>query len=612
MKQSGNKILVIVLIVIAALAIAGGVFAYAFLATDIFKSEQELFAKYLIQNVGELTQTVNLNKVDELEEKLKQHKYEETITMSYTEKGETLAIGTTTIDIQRDPTIKKEYARISLETQKPEEILEIEYMHEDDMYSIGFTNAVKQFLSVENRNLKELARKLGLEEEIVELLPDTIDFENLPLDKLKFSNEEISEETIKYVSTLYHNIPKEKYTKNKNTVITVNGKTITTNAYILTLNMQDIKTLTLKLLETLKQDEIILSKLQTLEQIIKEYINELESEEELSLKDSFTEELQVMIDELAEEEITEEENIIFTIYEENRKTVRIKLEEGLEYITLDTTDVEGKKQIDMNYTNIDEDNTQKSNVITFIKENDNKLIIKLNNVEGEEQQSNEIAIELIEKEDNVTLNITIYDEEGKTDFSRNIKFVQEIDYKVELESSNNVVLNKLSQEQILTIFTLVGEKLNTEYIENFKIEHIAPFKIVIEPIISGFDIGFGQAALEKDELSDTEIETFNSKFTDYEGEKVSTSDVNTLLNIVFSHNQMEANNLTEKYVVITGDIELESDATEKAKVEGNKTYTVECKKKENGLIHEIVIAETEDNNSISDMLEGANSFIENN
>ena len=69
MKKGGNKALIIVLIIIAVLAIACGVFAYLYFCTDTLRSGQELFAKYLTQNVNELTQTVTLNKIEEVEEK---------------------------------------------------------------------------------------------------------------------------------------------------------------------------------------------------------------------------------------------------------------------------------------------------------------------------------------------------------------------------------------------------------------------------------------------------------------------------------------------------------------------------------------------------------------
>lgn len=603
MKKSVNKVLIIVLIVIASLAIVGGVFAYTYLATDIMRSEQELFAKYLMQNYEKIVETINLDKVENLKEKLNKNKYEEKISISYTEEGETLATGTTTIDKQKDPIEQKEYGIISLETQKPEETLKLEYMYGEDMYSVRFTNAVLQFLSIKNNNLKELAKKLEIDEEVIEEIPNQINLENLSLENLKITKEEISTELNRYINVLYNNLSKEKYSKTKNTVITVNGKTITTNAYILTLNMQDIKNLSIKLLESLKQDEIILTKLQLIDEKIREYDKEYS---EKSLKDSFAELIQEAIDELTASEITEEEKIYITIYEKDGNTVRIKVELGLEYITLDTTEIEGKKQIDINYTNIDSYNTQLTNVINLVKESDGKLIIKLNSVYGEEQNGCEINIKLTENENNAQLNIMLEEENGKTDFSKNINFMEEIEYKVKLDSSNNIVINDLSKEKMEAIVTLVSEKINKEYIEAFKIEHLAPFNIILnasEIGLSNILVKIGLDTIQKADLTKAEIEAINSKFTTYEENELSVEKTNELLTIIFLHNQSEAKNLTERYVLVSGDVEMSSNATTAVKVNGNKTYKVKFKKNEEGLINEILITEKteDDENAESDI-----------
>lgn len=594
MKKSGNKVLVIVLIIIALVVITGGVFAYLYLMTDMLRSGQELFAKYLTQNVNELTQTVSLNKLDEIEERLKQSKNEENITISYIEEGKADPLGQITIDTQNDPINEKYYGIIALDSSEGEKPLKVEYMKENDMYSLRFTNAVKQFLTIQNSNLKQVARNLGIDEEVVEQIPDTINFEegSTELEKLKITEEEKNAEIKKYSELLYNNIAKEKYTKSKNTVITLNGKTINTNAYSLKLNEQELENILIKLLENLKQDKIILAKLQIIDEMFQEYMQE-------SLKDSFVEIIQEMIDELKQEEAKEstqeetaqDENIIITVYEEKGKTVRVKLEKELEYITLDTTETEGKKQIDVNYTSIDEQNTQLSNGITFIKENDNKLSIKLNNIDGEEQQTYEVNISLVENGNNIKLNATIADEEGETLFIRDINILEEIDFEVTLDNSNNIILNNLSNEQISSIFNLVGEKLNTEYVEQFNEGHLAPFKIIVEPLISTIMVNEGRDAILNTDLSETEREAFNSKFQSYEGTNVSVATVNALLNTVLTHNIQEENQLTERYVIVTGVATLDPDASSITSIQGDKKYRVECKIGIDGLVNEIVISE---------------------
>ena len=58
--MKGKKILVIVIIIVAVLAVAGTVFGYLFLKTDLLKSNKELFAKYVNQNFDSFKEISNL------------------------------------------------------------------------------------------------------------------------------------------------------------------------------------------------------------------------------------------------------------------------------------------------------------------------------------------------------------------------------------------------------------------------------------------------------------------------------------------------------------------------------------------------------------------------
>ena len=49
--MKSKKILIVVIIIIAMLAVGGGVFAYLYITTDTFRSDKELFSKYIYQNI---------------------------------------------------------------------------------------------------------------------------------------------------------------------------------------------------------------------------------------------------------------------------------------------------------------------------------------------------------------------------------------------------------------------------------------------------------------------------------------------------------------------------------------------------------------------------------
>lgn len=585
MKNSRSKILIIILIAIAILAIGGGVFAYVYFCTDTLRSGQELFAKYLTQNFEEINQRINFKEFDEVKAKLKQSKHEETITISYTDTENPTPVGVATIDIQNDPINKKTAGIVSLETQKPEEKLQVKFLKDDDTYSVKF-EGILQFLSFKNSNLKEFVENLGADEETIERIPDKINFDKNPLEDKKFTEEEKNAEIQKYLTLLYNSIAKEKYTKSKDVVITVNGKTITTNAYILTLNNIEIKNIILKLLETLKTDEIILNKIQSIDSIIQEYI-----EEEKNIKEIFIESIQDLIDELKAKQITQEKNIVITVYEENGKAVRTKIEQELDNVLLDIIEVEGKKQVKLNYTSIDEENTQLSAVMTFIRESNSKISVQMNLIDGEEQLTSGIDVELVKNEANAKLDIVIKNDEGQTLISRNINFVDEIDYDVIVDDDKNIIINEKTLEQLTSIFNVVGKQLEKEYIGKLKEEHFAPFTMVIKPIADS--LLSDETPL--DAISETEKQLFNKQFTKYEGNDKSTVEINEILNVVLKHNQDQKQAETENYIIISGDVLLKEDATSITKVEGTKSYAVECKYAE-GLVNEIIITENTEEN----------------
>ena len=320
-----------------------------------------------------------------------------------------------------------------------QEPLKVEYMNENDMYSLRFTNSVKQFVTVKSTDLKQLATKLGIEEEMIARIPDKIDFQQCSLEELKLTDEEMNIEIDKYTKLLYSSIPEERYTKSKNTIITQYGKTITSNAYILELNNQDIKNIVVKLLETLKQDEIVISKLQILQSKI-QFIDENIEVDINALKENYEEAIQRIIDELSEEII--EENITITVYEEKGKTVRVELKQGVDSITLDTTEIDEKKQIDINFTSID----------------------------GDEQQIAKLIMQRSENENNINIDITYVNKEQNISvFAININFVEDINFEVVLDDSNNIILNELPKEQITNILNLLKIRLSTDYIEKLEL-----------------------------------------------------------------------------------------------------------------------------------------------
>lgn len=98
----------------------------------------------------------------------------------------------------------------------------------------------------------------------------------------------------------------------------------------------------------------------------------------------------------------------------------------------------------------------------------------------------------------------------------------------------------------------------------------------------------GQEAISSADMSEAEMESFNSKFRTYEGNNVSTADVNALLSTVLSHNQNEAKKGTNRFVTVEGSATLGSSASSITRLSGSNYYTVTCEMSD-GLINKITV-----------------------
>ena len=177
--MKSKKILIITLIIILVLAVAGTVFAYLFIATDIFKGDKELFAKYISQNSETLEKFTDLQTKKVYEGLKDEEKYESDteIKATYSEGGEVsnpINNLSAKINIQKDNTEDYFYAdgQISYGNEK---YLEAEAIKDQEAYGVRFTDIVKQFVTVKNDSkLGEVAKDLGTDSVTLEKMMDVI------------------------------------------------------------------------------------------------------------------------------------------------------------------------------------------------------------------------------------------------------------------------------------------------------------------------------------------------------------------------------------------------------------------------------------------------------
>ena len=171
-----------------------------FLKSDrIFLSKEDKFKKYIAQNFEYIGEQLNLEEEKNYYKFLTENDYKEEITgnMLYqqkeTDQEESLELTESGIVNNSQKKFLKTY-NINYDEDN---LVELEFMREDNIYGIRLSNLVKQFVSIENNNLKEVLIDLGINNKNIS-------------DKIKLINLdgilEISDDEIKTLQNTYINL----------------------------------------------------------------------------------------------------------------------------------------------------------------------------------------------------------------------------------------------------------------------------------------------------------------------------------------------------------------------------------------------------------------------
>lgn len=531
MTKKKRKMIVIGITVIV-LIIFLAILTILYLNTDMFKSSQTLFFKYFIKNYESVNQITEALKNDEYNNVYKTNKYSKSseLKINYTENYGTTSENTNnainklklTIDEENNAENGYQFKDIKLFNNE-EKNTEIEYMKNDNTYGIRFSDLFNQYITVENNNLKQLFEKLGLSDEALQSIPDSIEIKNI--EDIEFSKEELEKLKDKYLSLVKEKISKDKFSKKNNQTVTINDKNVLANAYIITLTKEQLNNIYLDVLQCLKDDEIILKKIEQIQNFSP--INTSEADNiNSSLKDMYVTNIEEIIENINRTNIGNEE-ITISVYENNGVTIKTSIK---------TPDYE------IDFENITTNGEEFSNII--FKENDKetqniKLVKKQNNLEitiktDIDSNAKTIGIERSQNTNNnkynKDINIKYEDNSNKLEanYTETINLLDEIQNVKEFNSDNSIELNGLESEQLSSLLNTVSEEL-TKKIEKINQE------IRIEDIQAVFEnLGLINTAinLDIDGVSEAEKTRFNSKFEILQGESLSAEAVLNTINII--------------------------------------------------------------------------------
>lgn len=532
--------------IIVIIIIITGILLY--LNTDMFKSNKTLFFKYLGKSSENIKEIEEIFESTEYEKNLKNNKYTDDINIkvNYTNNLQTTSEDNSNtinnvkllIKGEEDKNNKYSYKDFKLEkdkniatntenqsssensnesNNKEQNIMEVEYIKNDNNYGIRFSDLFKQYLLVENNNLKDLFRKIGYSEQELENVPDSIEINDITLSDIKFTEDEIKQLSEKYSEIINKKVSKEKFEKKSKQVITINEKNITTNAYILKLTNEELNNLYVDLLESLKQDEIILNKIESIQNKINS-IN-INSSESKDLKESFVEKIDLQIEKINKTNIGNQETKII-VYENSGKTIRTAIQ-GKDYeINFDYINTQDEKNIELI--------VKKDEIETYnIKLKKDKDGIKLDIYSNDETNPIKISLEQNKNEsdkkcsNNINLKYENANSKLEVSAEQEINIVDNFENENTLNAQNSILLNGLEKEQLQAVLNQVSEEVQQKInsiSEEVKINDI-------QEILEALGIINKQQNIEAGGITETEKNRFNSKFEILKGEELDNENV---------------------------------------------------------------------------------------
>ena len=623
-----KRYLIMLIIAIVLVLCIGAGFAFVYFFTDTFKSNKTLFFKYISQNT-QIMNFINDDDIKAYSDKQKQTPYtsEGTIKTNVTfpdssEAQIANALQNCNISFNGKVDNTNKYFRETIKANYSDsQSLEFELYRNNDIFATKIADVLYKYLGIENNNLKDFAKKMNLPENVISALPNKIEINNISNSLNVYSKEDFSSIKDKYLKTITDNLTDDMFSKEK-----IDEDTV----YSLTLNQTQLKNILIKVLEALKDDDVIINKAK--ESLINNY--NLTEETINPYIDQYKEQIQKLIDNLNNEsssiiegqestQSNNEFNITIKVHSQKRKL------EKTEFIINDIGSLIVIKSDDGIKVQIMKDvNEIVSTYIQKIKspnETKYELVFSLNNNQILDLTTGFSGLDTNSVHENSELSFDIdlgnsSISDAKTKFVcsyQNTKTFGDIQ-KEEVQSSEIQLLNNAPSKEIVEkLFKNIGLKL--ESINNTKLQNIGleksknPFIYYIPSILTicanygvqnpskileySFPIGIASISsgilvfnnakneISNSQISEQEIIAFNKQFEVYSGKDKTSSEVNALYSMTIASNSLEKNNNNSHLVTVNGKM----PTSVPNKLDKNKKYSIQLEYDKNGYINNIKI-----------------------
>ena len=559
----------LIIIVIVLIFILGGIFAYLYFATDVLKTNAQLFFKYLGQMVDVQDGFID-NQLTEYSKKKYTGKYEDSgkfymdvnISGMDSETLQTLNDFNIEYSGKVDNTTRKNEQDISL-NYSSDVNFPFKYKYADETLGLQTDYVSSKYVGIENRNLKQFIEKFGVTDTTE--FPDTIDFFSnfTNQETITYTNEEREQIINTYKSILEGKLGQKEFTKTKEN---------NTESYSVEITNQELKDLVLNVLETLKNDQILIPKMEEATKEIIESMN-ANSAEEITIQNI----IQGIIDDINASEIDEGTNII-TVSQIDKKLSSIAIKNDQTELKITKTNTQGTLTYGIEINMLDVETQENMRYFLTASYQGLEQLASVN-----ETYQYGLVGTMDGQEQKMVYNLNCTDT-----FNDGITIADYAEDEIQK-------LNEYDAEQIVTLITSIVERIgqvNTMQMEEIGFSEYGNPLLFASPLTSLSMLMYNQASdvVNESSMSEVEMEAFNQRFMQYEGEQSGTT-VRALLQTVISNNVGETDE--NRKIEVSGDITLTKEDTKVPTEDVNtgSMYNVQMQYNDEGIISQIIITE---------------------
>ena len=290
------------------------------------------------------------------------------------------------------------------------------------------------------------------------------------------------------------------------------------------------------ILENLEKDEMMLSKLEEIDNKINEYYNLIENEETSNIKQEFIDEIDNTIQKIQNFNIGTDERTI-SVFESDGVAISLSIDTEEEFIGVDVINGEGNNFINILGNEKIEEGEENNFDFKIEKtaETNNEIIkLQYNIVEEGKEKTNECSIERkmenSKVDSKINFNMGVNGNIIEINVESITNIVNDFEEKEKLvENENNIIEENLNDEQKENARNNVEENITNQintFLQVVSIDNIKQMLISLNLMEEELDDLSGE-----DKVTEVEKNRFNSSFELYEGDNITKERVEELIDI---------------------------------------------------------------------------------